>query len=164
MNAKLRLSLLLLAIGIAIAWPCLISPQSAFAQANVVTENFQIPYSQCGVIDGIGGYCAEYVAHIVAQTTITPGGRINVTYHQNIDQFQGYLIDSGLGFHGSQSVNGHENYSGAAPYNSSWTVAFTAITQGSKDNLIIITTIHITINANGEVTAYVENMRIEYRG
>jgi hypothetical protein len=163
MDAKLRLSVLLLIVGVAFAWPCLISPQSASAQATVVSDNVQIAGSECGEIPGIGPYCAEYVAHIVYRTVITPSGRINGDFHQNLSHFEG-ILGNGLSFNGQAAVNGHENFSGDAPYSGSYTYEFTAVTQGSADNFIVSYTLHMTVNANGEVTAYIDNWRAEFRG
>jgi hypothetical protein len=164
MNATSKLSPLSLVIGVAIAWLCLFSPQSASAQATVVTDNFRIPFAQVQDIPGIGLIEIEYESHGVLQSTITPSGRVNGSLHFNIDHFEGIVVASGLRFHGSQSVNGHENFSGAAPYNASYTVAFTAITQGSADNLIMHTTLHITVNANGETTVEIVKSWAEYKG
>jgi hypothetical protein len=165
MNAKLRLPILLLVIGIAIPWSCLISPEPALARATVVIRNEQMTIRQNGVIPGFGPYYIEYEAHVVTSTTTTPGGRINIEYHSKVGHFEGTFLDTGLRFHGSQVVGEHISLSSdESPAEYMLTSVFTAITRGSADNFIVHSTIHVTINANGEVTANVDDVWMELRG
>jgi hypothetical protein len=162
MGIKIRLLFCLALVGVIF---CFAFPVPSSAQATVISQNIRIPHTQNWTIEGIGQYYAEYEGHVVTRTTIAASGRTNWEYHFEVDHFEGILLDSGLRFHGSQSVNERLNYSSeTGPGEYTLTQAFTAITQGSMDNYIVHMTIHTTVNANGEVTAEVQNMWMEFRG
>jgi hypothetical protein len=164
MNAKLRLSLLLLAIGIAIAWPCLISPQSASAQATVITDNVRLPLIESGSLPGLGAYYLEAEVQLVYHMTALPNGEYNAVFHQSISHFNGYLIDLDMPFQGQSVFSAHETSApntGPPPYEGSIVQTFTAITPGKTINIVIHITTHYTVNANGDITANVEDVVVE---
>jgi hypothetical protein len=159
MNIKQKLFFCLTLAAIAFC----ISPMHASAQAVVNQQNIRIPWSGCQMVGGFY-FCSEYEAHIVARTILTPSGRYSGEYHFEVDHFRGVLAD-GTPVHISQSVNEKINadFDGAGG-EYTYTNHLTAATKGSTDNFIISVTVHMTVNTNGELTATVENVTIEYRG
>ncbi len=128
---------------------CLAAP--AWAQANNEMANFREP------IDFIATACnGETVilsgeAHVIQHSVGTPGQTGHSTFHTN------FHLDGtgslGTRYVVNETVNGSiESTLGAAQvFQSVGTLHVNA--QGNGDNLTVRTTIHTTVNANGEITA-----------
>ena len=70
-------------------------------------------------------------------------------------------LSSGTTWHQVGATRQTENIRGDAPITVSFVNAFNLISNGSAPNLLIHQLFHITINANGVVTALVDRSRIE---
>ena len=75
----------------------------------------------------------------------------------------GVGLSSGTVYHRVGATVVIDNISGPAPLESTFTNSFNFISQGAASNTLLLETFHITINANGSVTAFVDNFRLECR-
>lgn len=87
-------------------------------------------------------------AHVIQQATGNPNGGHSFV-HINFS-LQGESA-SGTRYIANEQLNGIEVTNGATVFQNDGRL--NAISQGSEDNLRVHTTIHFTVNANGEVTA-----------
>lgn len=142
---KARIPLVLLSLTV------LFLAAPAWAQASNTMANFTEP------IDFIATACnGETViisgeAHVVQQSVGTPGETGHSTFHTNF-HLDG-IGSSGTRYVVNETVNGSiEATIGAAQvFSSVGTLHVNAV--GSTDNLVVQTTIHTTVNANGEITS-----------
>jgi hypothetical protein len=150
----LALAASLLTLAVVLAKP-------AQAQAQTFTDTDQSPFSF--TVDG----CTEPVFlegtfYTVAHTTIDANGERHVKFHFNI-QGQGEGESSGDKYVFHSVSNSHQNFT---EDNANFTFSDTArlIRQGSAtptDDFNLIFLVHVTINANGEVTADVAKFEPE---
>jgi hypothetical protein len=154
---NLTLALILLTFGVT---------RAAFSQAFSETTNEFVPLSQTSFVPCANGGAGELV-------TVT--GTLHIQTHVTINQNRLMLRTlfqpqgaSGLGlttgdlYHGTgmtQFLDTIPNPLGAQT--STFTNNFRFIGPGPDNNLQIHQNIHITVNANGEVTSEVDNASIE---
>ncbi|MDT7809384.1 MAG: hypothetical protein QOJ70_3197 [Acidobacteriota bacterium] len=139
----------LVALLVAVACATALTP-TANAQASSTTENVTVP------IDFIATSCSgETVtisgeSHVVVHSTTTDN---HTTFETHIQFHLDGTSASGTRYIANETVNSIENTStgGAQVLNS--TGQLHLISQGSADNLVVSTTIHVTVNANGQITS-----------
>jgi hypothetical protein len=127
-----------------------VAPPRASAQASVITDNRTVP------IDFIATACnGETViisgeSHVVVHSTSNPNHN---TLKTHIQFHLSGTSASGTEYVANETVDSIENSSagGAQVLNSVGQLHL--ISQGGGDNLVVRTTIHTTVNANGEITA-----------
>jgi hypothetical protein len=149
MHRRIFTPALLLACSLALA-VSVATPRAA-AQASTITDNQTVP------IDFIATACdGETVtitgeSHVVVHATLTPAGTTNFVTHIQF-QLSG-VSASGVRYEANETVN-TTSTSGAGGSTTFNTVGqLHLISQGGADNLVVRTTIHVTVNANGEITA-----------
>jgi hypothetical protein len=91
-------------------------------------------------------------AHI-SSTITTNANSVHLKTHFNVQGLIGVGESSGIRYVGSEAFNEEFNASGRSHAETTVTDAFKAISQGASPNLIVHTLLHITANANGEITA-----------
>ena len=140
---------LLLVLSISLTLPGLAPPVSA--QATVIDSNMTVP------IDFIATSCNGETVIISGESQVhvhavgAPGG--HGTFFTHIQFHLSGEGPSGTRYNANETVNSIEN-SGlgtASTFNS--VGQLNLVSQDSSDNLRVRTTIHTTVNANGEVTA-----------
>jgi hypothetical protein len=148
MNRRFFATAILLACSLALC--ASVAPPRAAAQAFTETDNQTVP------IDFIATACnGETViisgdSHVVVHLTSNPN---HTTFKTHI-QFQlSGTSASGIKFNANETVDSIENTSTGAAQVLNSVGQLHLISQGSTDNLVVRTTIHVTINANGEITA-----------
>ncbi|MFP5246843.1 MAG: hypothetical protein ACLGH0_09120 [Thermoanaerobaculia bacterium] len=126
----------------------LLSAGSAFAQAGTIITNQWVPFDF--QITSCTGEIVTFIgeAHVIQQATGNPNGAHSLV-HINF-QLEGTSA-SGTKYVVSEQLNGIEVSGGGFVFQNDGHLQ--AISQGSEDNLFVSTTIHFTVNANGEVTA-----------
>ena len=151
-----RLLVITLSIVMTLA---MVSP--ALASATVFHDDFDVPedyteFSPCAGEDihFSGAY------HVEIQTTIDAGGGFHTQFTANDNNFSGVGVSSGTQYRRVGATNQTINFSGQAPYETTFTNSFNFIGQGASNNTLLIATFHVTINANGEVTASVDNSKL----
>ncbi len=101
------------------------------------------------------------VAHVVYRSTSDGAGGFNAGVHENYSDLQG------SGDQGNNYVaNGATNESLHLQPGEVLTLgdSFNLISKGSAPNLTVHELIHYTVNANGDLTAYIDNFSIDCRG
>lgn len=148
---KRRIFLTALILACSLATSISFAPPRAFAQATTITDNQTVP------IDFIATACNGETAtisgtsHVVVHLTTTPDG--HTTFKTHI-QFQlSGTSASGITYNANETVDSNEitNAGGAQVLTSVGQLHL--ISQGSTDNLVVRTTIHVTVNANGQITS-----------
>lgn len=142
---KTRIPLLLLSLLVV----CITAP--AWAQASNETVNIREP------IDFIATACnGETViltgeAHVVQHAVGTPGETGHTTFHTNF-HLEG-TGSAGTRYVVNETVNGsiESTLNAAQVFSSIGNLHVNA--QGNADNFVVRTTIHTTVNANGEITS-----------
>lgn len=149
MHRRIFKPALLLACSLVLA-ASVATPRAA-AQASVITSNETVP------IDFIATACdGETVtisgeSHVVVHATLTPSDTTNFVTH--IQFHLSGTSASGVHYEANETVN-TTSTSGddrSTTFNSVGQLHL--ISQGGADNLVVRTTIHVTVNANGEITA-----------
>jgi hypothetical protein len=135
----------------------------ATASAAVVT-NVRIPLditvaSPCnGDVIAVTG-----VIHLLASSTSDGAGGFHLTFMDNVSQVTGAGSVSGATYHGV----GGDWFSGSArppfPVEFTATDVFGLISTGSAPNFVVTDTFHITVNADGTLTANVARLSIACR-
>jgi hypothetical protein len=134
------------------------------AQATTVKDTVTVPF-----YDVLHSCTQEEVEitgefRITVTTTIDASGGMHATIH--------YLRRNvrGVGQYGTQyksvsSIREHANVDAdEAPLNYSFTSFVYLISQGGSDNLKAKVRSHLTVNANGEITAFVDEPQVECVG
>lgn len=101
------------------------------------------------------------VNHFVTTSTTTPGGGVHSVVHMNALDFHGVGLTSG-----TQYVAGGTNNSAVTfdlPVGATTTevsVHLRLIAQGQAEDIILDSLYHVTVNANGDVTADVNSFQV----
>lgn len=101
--------------------------------------------------------------HILQHQTVTENGNVHVKVHFQPQGASGVGLVSGDTYHATGVTQEEFNINGPLPITDTFINNFRIIGQGPDNNLLVHTTIHITINANGELTADVVNATVECR-
>ena len=127
-----------------------------------VTENTKIPLDM-----QVWNPCAEEWIHLT--------GRLHTVYHVSYDDLGGYHAqvhmqpqgakgygeESGIRYLGTGVTR--ESFNGKVGSQETFVNNFRLIGKGKGNNLLVHETFHVTINAKGRVTAYVDSVSIECR-
>ncbi len=135
--------------------------------AITITNNYEIPYSRyvwvpCA-LDGNGEYI--YLTgrlHILEHITIDNNGGWHSKIHFQPKDLKGTGLTSGDKYQGTGVTQETMNISGKGlPYEFTYVNNFRMIGQGPGNNYLVHETWHVTINANGKLTAYIDNISIK---
>jgi hypothetical protein len=127
------------------------------ASAGTVPIAFTL-YDPCAgeFVDIAGGI------HTVSHVRDRGAGGSQVTFHQNFANVTGVGETSGTEYRVAGSASQTMNVGGARV--SSLTVREVFVTRGSAPNQTIGIRMHVTVNADGETTAFVDESATECRG
>lgn len=157
-----RFALSLLAVLILMA--VLFGSVSARAAADTFTVSQDVPISLSVTIPCANGGMGEDVV-------LT--GNLHDLYHITFDARGGYhftYLDNPQGITGTGSVTGakyqgtggtHGQVTGQVGYEETFVNNFRMIGQGPGNNFMVHETSHVTINANGTLTAWIDNISVE---
>jgi hypothetical protein len=135
------------------------APAQAANQFNETIPVSGVVYNPCNGHD----YAFQGMCHLVGRETIDASGGAHFGFHVNCHV---ELVDlvTGLRGVGNEEDNYSYNSSGPPPYEFTFTTTFSEIPQGPTDNFIVKGVLHITVNAKGQLTAYVDHFSAECRG
>ena len=153
----LTLTLMLLTFGVS---------RAAFSQAFTTTTNEFVPFDQTSFVPCANGGAGESVTvsgilHIQTHVTINQNRLIFKTHFQPQGAV-GFGLITGDVYHGTgvtQFMDSIPNPSGAQT--SSFINNFRFIGPGPDNNFQVHQNVHITFNANGEVSSDVDNTSID---
>ncbi len=157
-----RFALLLLTVFMLMV--VLLGPTSAQAAAATYTASLNFPISLFVYIPCANGGVGEYVVltgnlHDVYSYTFDSAGGVRLTYSDNPQGITGLGWDTGDKYQGTGITRG--GFSAMVGYEETYVNNFRMIGQGPGNNFQVHETYHITINANGTMTVYVDNFSVE---
>lgn len=142
---------------------CGAQSKAVMAQATTTTTNLTLPLNT--TVSGCDGQLVTLSGeiHIVTHVTTDANGGMHIVEHSNYQNVSGTGQPVPLTYRGVSSNN--TIFNNSMPQ-SEFTVVdqVLLISEGSSDNLQIHVTMHFTINANGQTTAVVEEVRVECNG
>ena len=132
-----------------------------------VIQRINIPINTDVVLPCAAGGQDEIVAlsgevHMVFSVTSDSGGGLHIDTHSNNEGVWGTGLTTGDKYHATGGNRFSSNTNGAAS-EVTFVNNFQLIGQGQNNNLVIHETVHMTINANGDVTANIFNVDAECR-
>jgi len=143
----LLLLLLTVTVGVVGAAP-------ALAQATVFHDNIDIPFEVV-----LASPCGESVHftgafHVETHTVDDANGGAHTQVTANDHKVSGVGVSSGLKYRRVGATVNSFNTNGSLPFEATFTNSFSFIGQGATNNTLLFETFHITVNANGELTAF----------
>ena len=139
---------------------------NAAAKATASTSDEKIPVDFLLFISCANGGAGEYVhlsgyLHAVSHVTVT-GNNFHVKYHNQPQGISGVGETTGDKYQATGVTQ--EQYGGSlvnGQYADTYVNNFRIIGQGPGNNYLVHETIHVTINANGDVTTYIDNFTVD---
>ena len=131
------------------------------AQAATVTNDIHIPISGTVISGCPGGESVDFSgsAHTLFHATINSDGGESADFHINGQGVSGIGEISGAKYQLPVAV--HINTNGHVGVETTTTLSAELIGQGPDNNEVMHMTFHVTVNANGTVTASVDNFFIK---
>jgi|SRR5918912_1218071 hypothetical protein len=162
MNFKRTLSLLALTLA---ALSAAGTQTAARAQAETVTSNASFPITETAVACGGEAVNISGKMHLLAHATTDARSGRHVTLQINTEGVKGVGQVSGGEYVSSATNNDTINDSDTIGGQSEHTVTtkFLLVGRGKLPDLLMKVTMHVTVNAEGEVTAEVTNVVAECR-
>ena len=135
----------------------------AFAQASATTENIQIPVVIEVFVPCANRGSGEVVSlagtlHEVFHITFDAGGGIHLKIHDQAQGISGFGQTTGIKY---QATGVTQQQLSTNPF--TFINNFRIIGQGPGNNFLIHQVFHVTVNANGEVTAFVDRASADCR-
>jgi len=154
LKARLTLALLLIAlVGLA----------ALTYAANVVNQKgtfAQTLYDDCTGED----VAVTGKFHLLVHQTVDGAGGYHVDVMSNFPDVRGVGLSSGLQYNGNQATHFGFNATAGGTVNQTNPLTFHLNGHGSAPNLVLHALLHVTINAKGQVTAFVDHMTSDCRG
>ena len=140
----------------------------AASTSAAVTTNESVPFAQVAFVPCANGGAGELVLiegnlHILTTFTIN-GNNVSGKVHFQPQGAKGTGLTTGDTYNATGVTQ--ENFKQSlqnGQFTDTFINNFKIIGQGPDNNLLIHQTVHITINANGEVTSQVDNTTVECR-
>ena len=130
--------------------------------ANV--ENFRFPVVTILINPCTGEpilFAGEF--HVTTSITVDRNGGFHFESHGNASQIRGVGLFSDDTYRGTQANNFVFNSNSGGTFEQTSQFVFSMIAPGPDNNFFVRILFHITVNANGEVTAIVDNFEAECR-
>jgi hypothetical protein len=129
-----------------------------------VTTNIRIPDTLSVFVPCADGGAGEVVdlsgnLHVLLRTTLDGNGGFHTKYHFQPQGISGTGQTTGDKYQATGVTQ--EQFNGKVGQEFTYVNNFRIIGQGPGNNFLVHQLIHITVNANGEVTASVDNFSIE---
>lgn len=100
--------------------------------------------------------------HELLHFTLNANGGYQVESHFQPQGVSGVGLTSGVKYQGTGVTRDHFKISGL-PWEQTFVNNFRIIGQGKGNNFLVHENFHVTVNANGEMTAFADNFRVECR-
>jgi hypothetical protein len=146
--------------------PRTVGPTAAVAAAETFTQNESIPIDLVVFVSCANGGAGELVfmsgdLHILTHYTLSNSGNYHVKQHFQPQGISGYGEISGDKYQATGGTQEEYNENGPLPITDTYINNFRIIGQGPDNNYLVHENVHITINANGVLTSYVDNFSVE---
>jgi hypothetical protein len=138
----------------------------ADAEATAVTTNEQIPITLVVFVPCANGGAGELVEltgtlHVLTHVTSDAQGGLHVKQHFQPQGISGAGLTTGDKYQATGVTQ--EEFNATVGITDTFINNFRIIGEGPGNNLLVHTTFHVTVNANGVVTTIVDNFSIECR-
>jgi len=151
--------------------PTLDGSNSASGQLGAYTDklNLQIPTGFHAQNPCAGGRFGEIVVftgnqHLVFSQTSTANGHLSTMLHWNADDVIGIGQFTGFQYRATGVTQDHVVSNATLPYTETTTNNYHIIGQGQATNMDLKETTHVTVDANGYVTAWVTDYNFVCHG
>jgi hypothetical protein len=129
-----------------------------------VTTNDKIPYTASVLVPCAAGGAGEVVdlsgtLHVLFCTTLDGNGGFHTKYHFQPQGVSGTGQTTGDKYQATGVTQ--REFNGKVGSEFTFVNNFRIIGQGPGNNFLVHQLVHVTVNANGEVTAFVDNSSIE---
>ncbi|HEU4564074.1 MAG TPA: hypothetical protein VFS05_05485 [Gemmatimonadaceae bacterium] len=137
--------------------------------ASSSTSSEIIPIDLTVFVPCAAGGAGELVAlegnlHVLLHTTTSSTGNVSVKTHAQPQGISGTGLTTGVKYQATGVTQDHTTSgSGGLPFTFTYVNNFRIIGQGPGNNLLVHENVHVTVNANGDVTTEVDNFSIECR-
>lgn len=136
----------------------------ALARATTFTDNVGVPTEIFVFVPCARGGAGEFVQlsgmlHILFVTTIDDKGGFHSKFHFQPQGISGTGFIKGDKYQGTGVTQG--SFNGRVGFETTFVNNFKMIGQGPGNNFLIHENVHITVNANGEVTALVDHVSVK---
>lgn len=134
----------------------------AFPARGEVILNDTVPFAAAVPIP-----CAGELAlmsgplHVLLTATADGNGGVHLTSHFQPQGVSGVGSISGNKYQGTGVTRDETNVTSGGAFETTFVNNFRMIGQGPGNNLLVHSTVHVTVNANGDVTATVSNVSVE---
>jgi hypothetical protein len=124
--------------------------------------NIDIPISGTGVLNPCNGEILTFsgVDHFTLHLTLDNSGGFHADAHDNIHVTA--TGDQGNTYVGNQEDN--NPFNGKVGFETTFTLTFSEISQGSAPNFVVHEVFHITVHPDGTVTAFFDHFTATCRG
>jgi hypothetical protein len=132
-----------------------------------VTQNVKVPLDTTVFVPCANGGAGEEVhltgeLHMLATLTEDGAGGMHIKWHSQPQGVSGVGLITGDKYRGTGVTQEETNIRpGGFPYEDTFVNNFRIIGQGKGNNYLVHQVLHVTINANGEITAEVDNYSVE---
>jgi hypothetical protein len=130
------------------------------ASAEATTE--KIPFDTVLAPEEACGEAIHLSGTLLAQFTFTdtPSGNVEIGFHFNPQGITGVGLTSGATYHATGETLGTTTINAKGGISDTFVNNFKIIGAGTAQNFLETDVIHLTVNANGDVTATVEKSTI----
>ncbi len=163
MSAKPVISMLI-ALAVALGLIGVSGAAPALAKATTFIDNVQVPVNIPVFIPCASGGAGEIVDlsgtfHVLFHATIDDSDGYHSKFHVQPQGVSGTGLTTGDKYQGTGVIQDAINDKVGSE--STFVSNFKIIGQGSGNNLLVHENFHVTVNANGEVTAFVDDFSVE---
>ena len=142
----------------------LLSPTPALAAAETFTVSQSFPIEVLVFVPCANGGAGEEVLltgnlHDVFHVTFTSSGSFRLSFSDNPQGVSGFGFSTGDKYQGTGITR--DNFGGRVGFEETFVNNFRIIGQGPGNNFLVHENFHITVNANGTVTAIHDNFSVE---
>ena len=137
----------------------------AFGQATTTTTNEEVPVSS-SVVNSCNGDVVNYqgTLHVTNTFTTDSSGGTHMKTHSNFQDVTGVGTPSGINYRVGTTSNETTNDNDGPQLEMTVIQIVKVVSQGSAPNLFLHFVLHVTVNANGQTTSTVTEIRSECRG
>ena len=134
----------------------------AFTSASATATTEKIPFDIVLAPEEACGEAIHLSGTLLAQFTFTEssGGNVEIGFHFNPQGVTGVGLTSGATYHATGETLGTTTIKAKGGISDTFVNNFKIIGEGSAPNFLQTDVIHLTVNANGDVTATVEKSMI----
>ena len=152
------------ALAVALGLIGAVGPAPALAKAESFTVSETFPISILVFIPCAAGGAGELVEisgnlHALFHFTLDGSGGFHAKVHFQPQGVSGTGLTTGDKYQGTGVTQGTSN--GKVGFESTFVNNFRIIGQGPGNNFLVHNTFHVTVNANGTMTAFVDNFSVE---